>query len=92
MYVHANRKVWVFILLGIFYSVMVVFSFCLFLLDFRLHTFLFYRIVVYIDFYIERGTSVVRGTAVLVLSVEDKATKPVARYPPDDFVFSWSLI
>ena len=50
------------------------FSF-LFSLDCRLHTFLFYRIVVYIDLYVKRGTSIVRGAAVLVLSVEDKAPK-----------------
>ena len=49
------------------------FSFCpFFLLDCRLHTFLFSRIVVYIDPYIKRGTSIVRGATALVLSVEDK--------------------
>ena len=37
--------------------------------------FLFYWIVVYIDLYVKRGTSIVRGAAVLVLSVEDKAPK-----------------
>ena len=52
-----------------------VFFFLCFLLDCRLHTFLFYWIVVYIDLYVKRGTSIVRGAAVLVLSVEDKAPK-----------------
>ena len=53
------------------------FFFLSFLLDCRLHTFLFffYWIVVYIDIYVKRGTSIVRGAAVLVLSVEDKAPK-----------------
>ena len=51
------------------------FFFLCFLLDCRLDTFLFYRIVVYIYLYIKRGTSVVRGATVLVLSVEDKAPK-----------------
>ena len=74
-YVHATREVWVFILLGIFYSWMVVCFFLCFLLDCRLHTFLFYWIAVYIDLYVKRGTSIVRGAAVLVLSVEDKAPK-----------------
>ena len=54
---------------------MVVCFFLCFLLDCRLHTFLFYWIVVYIDLYVKRGTSIVRGAAVLVLSVEDKAPK-----------------
>ena len=51
------------------------FFFLSFSLDCRLHTFLFYWIVVYIDLYVKRGTSIVRGAAVLVLSVEDKAPK-----------------
>ena len=79
MYVHATREVWVFILLGIFYSWMVVFSFFLFVfftgLSFTYISFLFYWIVVYIDLYVKRDTSIVRGAAVLVLSVEDKAPK-----------------
>ena len=54
---------------------MVVCFFLCFLLDCRLHSFLFYWIVVYIDLYVKRGTSIVRGAAVLVLSVEDKAPK-----------------
>ena len=46
-------------------------SFCSFLsMDCRLFTF-FYQIVVYIDLYINRGTSTVRGGTMLVLSVED---------------------
>ena len=44
-------------------------------LSFTYISFLFYRIDVYIDLYIKRGTSIVRGAAVLVLSVEDKAPK-----------------
>ena len=77
MYVHATREVWVFILLGIFYSWMVVFFFCFFFtgLSFTYISFLFYWIVVYIDLYVKRDTSIVRGAAVLVLSVEDKAPK-----------------
>ena len=51
------------------------FSFCLFSLDCRLHTFLSYQIVIYIDLYIKKGTSIVRGATVLVLPVEDKASK-----------------
>ena len=44
-------------------------------LSFTYISFLFYWIVVYIDLYVKRGTSIVRGAAVLVLSVEDKAPK-----------------
>ena len=54
---------------------MIVFLFVFFLLDCHLRTFLFYPIVVYIDFYIKRDTFIVRGATVLVLSVEDKAPK-----------------
>ena len=78
MYVHATREVWVFILLGIFYSWMVVFSSFFFFftgLSFTYISFLFYWIVVYIDLHVKRDTSIVRGAAVLVLSVEDKAPK-----------------
>ena len=74
MYVHATREVWVFILLGIFYSWMVVFFFFTGL-SFTYISFLFYWIVVYIDLHVKRDTSIVRGAAVLVLSVEDKAPK-----------------
>jgi len=76
MYVHATREVWVFILQGIFYSWMVVFLFVFFTgLSITLISFLSYWIVVYIDLYVKRGTSIVRGAAMLVLSVEDKAPK-----------------
>ena len=44
-------------------------------LSFTYISFLLYWIVVYIDLYVKRGTSIVRGAAVLVLSVEDKAPK-----------------
>ena len=51
------------------------FSFLSFLLKCRLHIFLFYQVVVYIDLYIKKGTSLVRGATVLVLSLEDKTPK-----------------
>ena len=52
------------------------FFFLPFLLDCRLHTFLFFFTgLSFILISVKRGTSIVRGAAVLVLSVEDNAPK-----------------
>lgn len=63
--------------MGIYLARYILFLDGRFLLDCRLHTFLFffYWIVVYIYLHVKRDTSIVRGAAVLVLSVEDKAPK-----------------